>query len=318
MTLNNLLPDIFTQRLKEIVPTEQYPYVLASFSHTRPTSFRVNSLKTSTEDLLKELQQNNITAQPISWYDQAFIIPHKQRNLLTASNAFNQGRLYIQGLPSMLAPLVLAPKPNEEILDLAAAPGGKTCQIACMMHDKGRIAAVEKSKSRFFKLKHNLKTQGVTCADTYLKDGGEVWRACENRFDRVLLDAPCSSEARFKPSKPKTFDYWSEKKIKEMTRKQWRLIYSAFRSLKPGGILVYSTCSFAPEENELIVDRLLKRFKGSADIKKLNLPIDNVQPGLTTWRDKTLNPALDNCVRILPNDLMTGFFMCQILKQTLS
>ena len=315
MNQDSALPKSFIERLKKIVPPDQYQAVLANFALKKPVTFRINSLKTTRNDLIAELHADGLAPKPITGYTQAFMVANTQRELLTASAAFRHGRLYIQGLASMLAPLALNPKPGEEILDLAAAPGGKTCQIADMMQNKGRIAAVEKSKTRFFKLKNNIETLGVTCVDLYLKDGGEVWRSCENRFDRVLLDAPCSSEARFDVHEPKTLHYWSEKKIKEMARKQWRLIYSAFRSLKLGGVLVYSTCSFAPEENELIIARLLKRFKQAMQIDKINLPINNIQPGLSQWQGKSLDATLKNCVRILPNDAMTGFFICRIVKR---
>jgi len=308
------LPETFIKRLKQIVPANHYESILTSFGMTRPTAFRVNTIKTNREDLLSELRKQKITPQSITWYDNAFIAPYTQRDLLTNSTAFNQGRIYIQSLSSLLAPLVLNPHPGEEILDLAAAPGGKTCQIACMIQNNGRIAAVEKSKSRFYKLKNNVAAQQASCVHCYLKDGGNVWRSCENRFDKVLLDAPCSSEARFNTNKPKSFRYWSDKKITEMARKQWRLIYSAFRSLKPGGTLVYSTCSFAPEENELIIHRLLKRFKDCVKIEAINLAINNIQSGLTEWEGRILSESLSKSIRILPNELMPGFFICRMKK----
>lgn len=307
------LPHAFIERLTEILPQEKLKSVIESFSIERPISFRINTLKANVKDVLPELEKLNINLTPVPWFDQAFIVPSDQRERLTHSELLTFGKIYIQSLSSMLAALALEPQPNEEILDLAAAPGSKTTLIACLMQNQGRLAAVEKVKARYFKLKDNLETQGVTIAQTYLKDGAMVFKSCPERFDRVLLDAPCSSEGRFDLNHPQSMQYWSERKIKEMAHKQWRLLYSAFQSLKPNGVLIYSTCTFAPEENELIIAKLLKKFK-NAKVMPLNLPIDNVQEGLTQWQEKTLDEQLAHCKRILPNAQMPGFFIARITK----
>ena len=149
---------------------------------------------------------------------------------------------------------------------------------------------------------------------TYLKDGARVWRQCPEQFDRVLLDAPCSSEGKFRADAPKTWAYWSEKKIAEMNRKQRKLLYSAVRCLKPGGVLVYSTCTFAPEENEEVVDRALVQFGDALDVDDIELPFDNTVPGLAQWRGKTFDQRLRRARRIVPQDGMEGFFVCRLRK----
>ena len=125
-------------------------------------------------------------------------------------------------------------KPEESVLDLAA--GGKTLQMACMMNNQGALSAVEPVKNRFFKLKANLEQQGASFVKTYLTDGRTVGGKCPERFDRVLLDAPCSSESRFTQLNPDSWSHWSIKKVKEVARKQKKLLMSALYSLKPGGV----------------------------------------------------------------------------------
>jgi NOL1/NOP2/sun family putative RNA methylase len=303
----------FIKRLGEIVPKESYNAILNSFSLERDVTVRTNTLRSNITELTTALETLDIPYTTISWHPDALTIPHSLKSTLSMSDFYNEGYAYIQSQASLLPALVLAPQKGDEVLDLCAAPGSKTSQMAAMMHNEGRIGAVEKSKNRFFKLKSNLERLGVRSVDTYLKDGSTVWRSCENRFDKVLVDAPCSSEGRFDTHNPETLRYWTPNKIKQMARMQWQLLQSGFRSLKPGGTLVYSTCTFAPEENELIVHRLLKRFS-NARILKMHLPITNVQAGLSAWQGKALNPQIAQCLRILPNDAMPSFFLCYLQK----
>lgn len=314
------LPDDFIKRLNQIIPKTDLESVLSSFQQVKPTSFRINSLKAETDTLQQQLIAEGFTLSPIHWFSQAFTIPVEQRRALTESTAFYQGNLYIQSLSSMLVPIVLSPKAGETVLDLAAAPGGKTLQIACMMNNQGALSAVEPVKNRFFKLKANLQQQGASLVKTYLTDGRTVGGKCPERFDRVLLDAPCSSESRFTQFDPDSWSHWSIKKVKEAAKKQKKLLISALYSLKPGGIIVYSTCSFSPEENEFIVNNALKKFGTAIAVEPIQLPIHstesshNIQSGLTSWGNKIFHPTLANTVRILPNDVMDGFFLCKIKK----
>ena len=130
----------------------------------------------------------------------------------------------------------------------------------------------------------------------------------------MLLDAPCSSEARFKLAQPESWQYWSERKILEMQRKQKQLLYSAVLAAKPGAPVVYSTCSFAPEENEAVVAHVLKKFSGRLQVEPLQLPFENAIPGLTQWRGKVFDSQVAGAVRILPTDTMGGFFVCLLRK----
>lgn len=310
------LPDAFLQRLQAILSPRDYQSVCRTFVHKPCTAFRVNTLLADRADVLKELRQLGVGAlTQLPWFADGFVVDTRYRERLTNSAAFTEGRIYIQNPASMLAPLLLEPRPEEEILDLAAAPGGKTLMLAAMMQDRGRIAAVEPVKGRFFRLKNNLETFGANCVDTYLKDGRQVGWKVPERFDRVLLDAPCSSESRFDANDPVSYKHWNERKVKEVQRKQKKLICSALAALKPGGVLVYSTCSYSPEENELVVQHALKKFAGAVDVEPMDFALDNFRPGLQSWKGKSLLPQLDHCVRVLPDDTMHGFFLGKIRKQ---
>lgn len=309
------LPRAFLDKLSLLLDEVQLEQVLNSFSREKPTTFRINTLKGSIQDTTAELCAAQFSLTPVPWLPIAFHIPPEQRRALTETDAFYQGRIYIQNLSSMVAPFLLAPQPGETVLDLAAAPGGKTLQIAAMMENQGRLSAVEAVKNRFFKLKANLDQQGATMVKTYLTDGRSVGNKCPEMFDRVLLDAPCSSEARFSLLDPSSWEHWSTRKVSEVARKQKRLLQSAFTSLKVGGVMIYCTCSFSPEENEHIVNHLLKKYGSCVSIESIDLPFSNTMAGITHWQKKTYDDALTQCRRILPNEIMDGFFICKLRKQ---
>ena len=241
-------------------------------------------------------------------------VPAEERAALLASAAYAEEHVYVQNLASQIPPLVLDPQPGERVLDLCAAPGSKTRQIACLMRDEGEIAAVEAVRGRFFKLRANLDAQGTTIVRTFHRDGATVWHHRPEHFDRVLLDAPCSTEGRFRTDEPETFAYWSERKVKEMARKQKKLLFSAIQSLRPGGTLVYSTCTFAPEENEVALDRLLRTFDGKVEVVPVTLPPSGrVQPALDAWKGKALDRTRE-ARRLLPTETMEAFFIAKLVK----
>jgi 16S rRNA (cytosine1407-C5)-methyltransferase len=310
-----MLPVEFTDRLRRLLPPERYEEILGTFHRPKSTTFRVNPIKSDAETLRKELEASGLHPETISGLPGAFRLPPEERRALTEHDAFYQGRLYIQNLSSMFAPLLLDPRPGERVLDLAAAPGGKTLMMAGMMENRGWISAVEPVKDRFHKLRRNIETSGAAIIHTYMKDGRGVGRAVPESFDRVLLDAPCSSEAKFSTLNPRSYAFWSLRKIKESQKLQKRLILSAWESLKPGGRLLYSTCSFAPEENEAVVDFLLAR-REDARLLPVDLPFENVTEGVTRWEKKRYGETVRHTRRILPTGEMDGFFLALLEKKT--
>ena len=310
------LPEAFTERLEKIVPREQFESIIRTFDAPKRVTFRFNPLKTTPAELEAELAREGIVAEKVGWsiLEGVYRIVPEDKLRLTQTPAFYEGRLYIQNLSSMVAPVLLAPRPEETVLDLAAAPGGKTLMLAGMMENTGWLSAVELQRERFFRLCDNLKHQGVTNAHTYMTDGRSVGKKCPLMFDRILLDAPCSSEARFKTHEPKSMSYWSVHKVKETSKLQRRLLLSAFDALKPGGKLLYSTCSFSPEENESPLQHLLERHGEHLKTIPLTLPFDNVQKPLTRWGKEIYDERIQNAVRILPTDTIDGFFICLLEK----
>ena len=215
---------------------------------------------------------------------------------------------------------VLGPRPGERVLDLCAAPGSKTGQIAAAMANDGEVVAVEKVRERFFKLRANVAAQGATVVRPRLGSGTAVAHTDPEAFDRVLLDAPCSTEGRFRSDVPATTAYWSPRKVKEMRAKQGRLLYAAVQALRPGGTLVYSTCTFAPEENEGALTKMLKTFGGRVEV----VPVEGlgdgpaggplVREGLGEWDGRAFHPDVRHARRVLPDGRFEAFFVARIVK----
>ncbi len=310
--LANRLPLSFANKIKEIFPSK-WQIIINGLCLKKKTSFRVNRLKSSAREIEERLRALPLKFHKLSYPEDAFVLDVDKRDLQD-TDLYKEGKIYIQNISSMLPPLALNLQKGEFILDMCAAPGSKTSQMAGLIGCDGKIIAIEKVKPRFFKLLANLKQQGAQCVEPVLSDAVAFLRRSQNMlFDKILLDAPCSSEGRFSPHSPKSFGYWSEKKVKEMQKKQKRLIKSAIMRLKTGGHLLYSTCTFSPEENELVIDWILKQVDGLI-VEKISLPITNAISGLTEYKGRALKQQISRAVRILPNEQMEGFFMCLIRK----
>ncbi len=310
------LPPLFVERLRRIIPVNRWESVIRSFETPKPTTFRVNTLKAKTPAVRKQLSSAGFQTQRVAWYPDALILQSGRLRDLQETDLYRTGCIYVQSLPSMLPPLVLEPKPGETILDLTAAPGSKTTQIACLMNGQGRLVANDNNKIRFFKLRANLEMQAAGFVETTLRYGEAFGREFPNTFDRVLADVPCSAEGRFDANDPKSFGFWKPMKVREMARKQKRLLYSAIQALKPGGVLVYSTCTFAPEENEAVIHWVLEKFGRAVSVEPVALQLTNTAAGLSRWDKWEFNPAVRLTKRVLPGPEMEGFFLAKLRKHT--
>ncbi|MDD2909268.1 MAG: RsmB/NOP family class I SAM-dependent RNA methyltransferase, partial [Candidatus Gracilibacteria bacterium] len=281
----------------------------------RKTSFRINILKSNKEEIETYLTTNNIEFEISSFSDIAYIIDKKHEYTLKGSDIFYSGKIYIQGLSSMLPPIILNPKRSEKILDVTAAPGSKTTQLAAMINNSGEIAAIEHNQIRFDKLNYNLKLQGVTNTNTHKIHAKHLsYNFANNYFDRILFDAPCSAEGRINLANEKTFGFWTLENIAKNQAVQLELLETVIPLLKTGGTLVYSTCTLAPEENEEVVNRIVNKFD-NLEIESFDTEIEGSMPGITEFESKKYNKNLSKTLRVLPSILNEGFFIAKIVKK---
>ena len=204
---------------------------------TRPVTLRANTLKATAEDIAAALDAAGIAHQTVAWYPDAFILPEAQVSDLWDLDIYRNGMIYLQSLSSMMPPLVLGAQAGEDILDMCAAPGGKTTQIAALTQGQAHLTACEMSIPRAEKLEANLGRQGAKNVPVMRIDARELDEFF--RFDRILLDAPCTGTGTVISGNEKSLRGLTEQLLGKCARSQRALLDRAMGALKPGGTLVY-------------------------------------------------------------------------------
>ena len=214
--------------------------IIKGFSVKRKVTFRVNTLKTTIENIEKVLKNEGIEISKVAWSDNAFIVENANEKELEELDVYKNGEIYLQSLSSMLPPIILGPKEGIDILDMAAAPGGKTTQIAALTGNKAHITACEMNKIRAEKLKYNIEKQGATSVYVMETDSRRISDFFS--FDQILLDSPCSGSGTLNVHDSNIERYFTKKLIDKCTKTQFELLKKAVKVLKPGKEMVYSTC----------------------------------------------------------------------------
>lgn len=277
--------------------------ILEGYLKKRMVTFRVNTLKTSIEKVEEVLKNNNIEFEKVSWSDVAYIVKNVREDTLKELEVYKKGEIYLQSLSSMLPPIVLEPKENTDILDMCAAPGGKTTELASLTNNNANITACELNKIRIEKLKYNIEKQGATSVYIMQEDGRKINDFFS--FDNILLDAPCSGSGTLNVENVNLEKTFTEKLLEKSQKAQLELLSKAVKILKQGQEMVYSTCSILSKENEEIVSKILKNNK--VEIVPIEFKGKEELPLLPTKIAGTL------CV--MPTKLYEGFFIAKIRKK---
>lgn len=286
------------KRYFEFIKDEHTPYL------------RINRLYGNHNELIEKLSAYGIKLQPVKGIEYAYRVTE---GIEAAGKTleFNTGRYYIQSLSSMIPPLILNPLENDRVLDMCAAPGSKATQLAEMMNNRGTFVANELSMERLKMLVHNVEKLGIANAGILNYKGEWLSRLFNETFDKILLDAPCSALGVIQ-KKEEVSNWWSRERVAKIAHLQLMLISAAVKMLKTGGEMVYSTCTLTPEENELIIDFVLKKYP--LEVLDISLPVASEQ-GLTGYAGQELSGGLSKAHRIIPWQVDSeGFFIVKLRK----
>lgn len=293
------MPEIIPQFLKEMLVNqygqETTEKIIKGYVK-KVVTIRVNTIKTDKQEIIDKLKNAQIEFDEIEYNNNALIIRNKNEEDLRKLDVYENGEIYMQSLSSMLPPIVLEPREKENILDMTAAPGGKTTQMSAMTDNKAYITACEKNKIRAERLKYNLQKQGAKMVNVMQEDARKL--SDYFSFDKILLDAPCSGSGTENVLNAK----FTEELIERSVKTQEELLKKALKILKPGGEMVYSTCSILKQENEDLLKKFLKKSK--IEIVPIDLP-DEI-PMLPT--------TLEGTVCVCPTEIYEGFFVGKIKK----
>ena len=299
--------EAFKERYSKLTDWEEFKKYSLSFLRR---SIRINTIRGSIEETKTSIEAKGWILKQIPWTKDGFWISHPDRKDVGNLFEHHLGKIYVQEAASMIPPLVLQPQPGDIILDMCASPGSKTTQMGMMMKNQGLIIANDYKGLRLQSLGINIQRSGLTNVVVTLMHGKRFYGF---QFDKILVDAPCSGTGTIRKSL-KTIRIWNPGMISKLARQKKELIENAFNNLKVGGELVYSTCSLEPEENEGVIDYLVKKFP-NAEIINVKLPGLKTSPPVMEFSKKTYHSQIKNTLRIWPQDNDTeGFYVAKIKK----
>jgi 16S rRNA (cytosine1407-C5)-methyltransferase len=282
------------------------------FLNNNPVQYiRVNTLKSTRERTSSILYSNyGIETENIPGLPSALKIKVKN-DIISRSLEHISGEFYIQGLSSMIPPLILNPNEDDIILDLCASPGSKTTGIGELMNNKGTLLANEVQMDRVRTLIFNVDRMNLVNTGVLHYKGELLSKIYNNYFDKILVDAPCSGLGIIQ-KKGEVGSWWNLEKCISLGELQFKLLMSAVKMVKEGGEIVYSTCTMSVEENEMVLSKILSKFP--VEVIDIDLPIKS-HPGITKYKDEIINPQLEKARRILPWEADSdGFFIVKLRK----
>ena len=291
------VPEEFIRRYSQVLGQEDLEKLLEFIFKPLRKSIRINTLKADVGRVKNLLEEKGYRLERIPWVEEGFWVEGEGLGKLVEHAI---GLFYIQDASSMVPPVALQPQPGEVVLDMASAPGGKSIHIAGLMKNSGVLVMNEPLLHRLKIMVGNIERMGVTnAAVTQLRGNAFGWRL-PNFFDRVLLDAPCSAEGSTRKEPDFFKRLWNLSFIRRAQNVQRDLITSGIHCLKPGGVLVYSTCTMTPEENEEVLEHALKAFSGKIEVERIELPGLRTYPGVRSFEGKTYSQEVEKIARIWP------------------
>ena len=288
---------------------DDYDAFLAACERPLPSVVRVNTIKVDPARARRALDKEGIDYEPVDWHDHLLRLPEASPG---TNWPYFHGWLHGQEEVSAVPALALDPQPGEKIWDSCAAPGSKTTQLSALMDDRGLVVGNDNNLGRLSSLRHNAERLGVTNLVVTKQDGRNysLKPFGFEEFDRAIVDAPCSCEGTVRKN-PTTLEEWTLEHVHSVAAVQKGILSRAVQATKPGGTVVYSTCTFAPEENEAVVDHVLETE--DCEVVAFDLPLDSVS-GVTEWEGDSYDPSVTGTHRIYPHLNDTGGFYCAKLE----
>jgi len=299
-------------RYRDIVP--DWSAFLEALQRPLPQCLWSNTLRSNGEELYGLLMEVGMEPQRLAWREDAFRIA--RRSNLSQQWWYLIGLAHSQEEVSQLPVQLLDVQPGMRVWDMCAAPGGKSAQIAVALKNSGTVLANDISTGRLRALSGNLERLGLLNIVTSRYDAATFPQKA-GLFDRVLLDAPCSGEGTLRKNATHT-ERMGEMFSRQLSGIQKVLLRKAIQHCKPGGRIVYSTCTFAPEENELVVAAILEEFAGDVTLLSARMANLNSSPGVTAWQGQRLDAVLSHCLRIWPQQNDSGGFFVAVLQKSIS
>ena len=296
------VPALLLEKLRAQYGPELAGEIVSGFIR-RPVTLRVNTLKSTGEEVRAALDRADIACAPVPWYEDALVLPGVREDMVQALPEYEAGCMYLQSLSSMLPPLVVAPAKNESILDMAAAPGGKTTQMAALSANTALITACEKNKIRAERLQFNLDRQGAKRVNVMCQDARQLSDLF--KFDKVLLDAPCTGSGTILIAEGEPARRMDAAWVQKTAATQKAMLKKALTLLSAGHEMVYSTCSILREENEDVLRAVLPAM--NAEIVPIEHDFLRHAPLLPT--------SIPGVVCVKPNELFEGFFVARLRKK---
>ena len=297
------------ERYYQFLGEDQTKQLLDANEKPLTPSIRVNTLKIDKETLKNRLESKGFKLEPIDWIPYGFKIRNAPLNL-GSTHEYLQGFYYLQSVAPMLPPFILDPNPSDIVIDMCAAPGGKATHLAQIMNNEGNLILIERNRNRIPALVFNLRRMCVSNSIVINEDAVNLSKM-NLKADKILLDAPCTGEGLIRQDSSRKRSK-TMKDIDKLSTIQKKLLKTGLNSLNPGGQLLYSTCSIAPEENELVIDDVLK---DNSDFTIVKIPSNYGVEGLINVYNKTLREDIKYSQRFYPHLHNTiGFFISLIEK----
>ena len=299
----------YFKRYRDLI--EDWTEFVAAVKRPLPTTIWANPLKITPDKLHSLMAEGGVELTPVPWYPGAFRLPDEVMPGLRWE--YLVGLYQVQEEAALLPALLLNPQPGERVLDMCAAPGNKTAQMGAMMQNQGTLIANDRSSGRMRAARHALTRIGLVNVTTMTRDGANLPTEM-GLFDKIMVDVPCSCEGTCRKD-PSVLERSSVGASKKISRIQTALLRKAVQLCRPGGRIVYATCTFAPEENELVLDAILREAGDALRLCSSQVPGLTAAPGLTEWQGQQLHPDLCRASRIWPQQNDTGGFFVAVLEK---